>query len=438
MKLSDEAMPEPGDVKIVERVRDHAEVIERAVPVISGSDIRHAPTATLTAIDSRLQRSRRPFLAAAAAAVVIVGGGIAAVTLGNDNAGTDTQVEAADSLDVTADATNPSTTEAAAEATTEVDEAPAQEDGPVDMMPIPVTAADFGTADMRLLPPPDSDFTVATGSRLLLSESDIPPAVATPVRTQRVALPTVDPADRRAILIIVSTYADEAEADALIAAEPTAHGSAGDPADIDGLPGAWHEEEGFAPFSAGNPMQTIRTLRLRLDPTTVLDVATPDVSRAEIEALVGSLTFSDDGTLGSPTPPAGFAEAEPIDGLSPRAVINDPAASDYLSLTLVGLNGEQVELTVSPETAGLSPAGAHFEDGNGYGWVEAGLFGEKVVSLVTADATLILHSYDGLTSADDLVALARSIEPVDDETWAERLAIAPLYDAPVMAAPIDE
>ncbi|MGI9615424.1 MAG: hypothetical protein ACR2QO_21105 [Acidimicrobiales bacterium] len=87
-------------------------------------------------------------------------------------------------------------------------------------------------------------------------------------------------------------------------------------------------------------------------------------SRAEIEALVASLAFADDGSLDAPTPPA-----------------------------------------------------------------EAGLFGETAVSFVGEDVTLVLRSYNGQVSADELVELARSVERVDDETWAERLSVAPLFDA---------
>lgn len=423
MKLSDGLGSEPEDVEVVRRVGDHADAIDRALPVISGPDIRGA--LGVTSSSTKVERSRTPFLAAAAA--VVVAGGIAATTLGRG--GTDTQLEATPFESAEVESTD-QTIPVPPPETTEPEGGPSELDA-ADMMPIPVAAADFGTAEVRFLPPSDSGFAVASGSRVLLSRGSLEPAVATPTRTQRLAMPTIDPADRRSVLVIVSNYADEAEADAVVEAEPTPGGLAGESADIGGRQGSWHEDEGFAPFSAGNPMRTIRTLRVRLDPTTVLDVVAPDVSRAEIEALVASLTFSDDGSLEKPTPLAGFVADEPIDGWSPSAAIIEPSASDYLSLVLVGVNGEQVDLTISAESAGLSAVGAHFDDDTGYGWIEAGPFRETTVSFVGEHVTLVLRSYDGQVSADELVELARSIQPVNDEVWVERLAIATLFDAPV-------
>lgn len=105
------------------------------------------------------------------------------------------------------------------------------------------------------------------------------------------------------------------------------------------------------------------------------------------------------------------------------------------SLVLVALNGERVDLTISAESGGLSSTGAHFETEAGYGWIETGLFGESVVSFVGPEVTLVLRNYDGQVTAEELVVLAGSVQPVDAETWAEQLAIAPLFDAPVSAGP---
>lgn len=426
MKLSDGTSVEPGDSEVVRRLNEHGDAIERALPSISGSEIRRAlPVASSP---TRVTRNRTPFLVAAAVAALVVGGGIAMLTLGR--ADSDTRLEASPTATTEVEEAEQPDPETPTEVT-EPERDPATSTGAVDLTPIPVTPAEFGTAEVRFLPAADSGFAVASGSRVLLSTSDLAPTVATPVRTQRLAMPAADPTDRRAVMVLVSTYATEADVDAFLEDEPTAHGDVGEPADFDGRQGTWFETEGFAPFSAGTPMRTIRTLRLHLDPTTVVDVAAPDVSRAEIEALVASLTFADDGSLESPPAPAGFEEAQPIDGLSPGAVINDPSAADQLSLTLVGANGEQVELTISPDSAGLDPAGAHHEDPSGYGWIEFGLFREVVVSFVSDDVTLELRSFNGQMSADEMLELARSVEPVDDDSWAERLAVASLFDAPV-------
>ncbi|MEL7207352.1 MAG: hypothetical protein AAGK32_03810 [Actinomycetota bacterium] len=237
-------------------------------------------------------------------------------------------------------------------------------------------------------------------------------------------------------MILATTYADEAAADAVIEAEPTTHGIAGEPIDVDGRSGRWLEQEGFAPFSAGNPMRIIGVARIRLDATTVLDIAATDVPRTEIETLISSIALAADGSLEAPTPPAGFDGVEPIEGRSPISAMTDPSASDYLSMTLAGVNGEQIDLSISAEEVDADVGSAHFETPTGYGWIEFGLFRETIVSFVGPDATFVLANYDGQVPADELVALAESMQLVDDDVWAERLAIAPLFKAPVSGAPV--
>ncbi|MGH1490225.1 MAG: hypothetical protein ACRBK7_12670 [Acidimicrobiales bacterium] len=449
MKLPDEDGFGLEDSDTLRRVRAHADAVDRSLPELSGAEIRQ--NATMAVLSTGGARGRGPFLAAAAALVIVGGAVVFAFGRSNNTSelqaatpaqavdanAVDANTEDVETADVDTGGAEPEPEVAPAEPDEDLSETEGEPSPPrsfPDLRPIPVAAADFGAAELRYLPTTDSGFVVASGSRMLLSEAELGPELARPVRIQRVSLPATDPADRRGIVMVMSTYASQAEADALIEAEPTTHGS-GEPADITGLAGAWKEVEGFAPHSAGNPMRVIRTLRVRLNAETVLDVAAADVSRTEIEGLVSSLVISEEGLLETPTPPVGFDSAEPV---TARSLIDQESVSDYLSLGLVGGNSERVSLDISADLDGLTAADAHFESAAGYGWIEAGLFGETVVSFVGPDVALRLVNYDGQVTVDELVALAAAIEPVDDETWAEQLAIAQLFDAPVAAIPSDD
>ncbi len=443
MNPYDDLQPDERDGDLLRRIKDHAAVVDHALPSISGADVRRSVDATASAATTSgiTSRGRAPFLAAAAAMAIVVGAG----AVGLSRSSTSEPLEATPSTDATPAvvASEPDEVDDVVDEEVDVDDQVDEVEhepaaSPPDLMPRPVEAADFGAEEIRYLPSADSGFVVSTGSQVLLSEAELPPEAATPVRWQRVALPASDPSDRRSVIVRATTYADEAAANALIEAEPTSHGVAGEPMDVDGRLGAWHEAEGFAPFSAGNPMRVLGFARVRLDATTVLDIAAPDVSRAEVEQLIASISLAGDGSLELPTAPAGFDTPEPIEGLSPIETMNRPAASDYLSLTLAGVDGEQIDLSVSLEPAGSDRATAHVDTPTGYGWIEFGLFRETVVTFVGADATFVLANYDGQVSADELIAVAQSMELVDGQAWVERLAIAPLFKAPVSAVPIDD
>ena len=464
MKQYDGPQSDHQDGDLLWRIQDHAAVVEGAVPPISGADVRRSVDATATSptdapatvpattadstSSSRANRGRAPFLAAAAAVVIAVGAGAFALNRSSDSeplevnpAAETIEADDGDEADEVDDGVQAATVDDLEQDPTdepvdEVEQEPTA--GVPDLRPEQVKAADFGADEIRYLPSSDSGFVVSSGSQVLLSEADLSPEAATPIRWQRVSLPATDQTDRRSILVHVTTYVDGAAADALIEAEPTSHGVAGEPMDVAGRLGAWHQVEGFAPFSAGNPMRVIGVARVRLGSASVLDVAATDVPRAEIEQFIASITLTGDGSLEPPVAPVGFDSAEVIDGVSPVETRSRPSASDYLSLTLVGESGEQVELSVSLEPIDSDETTAHFVTPTGYGWIEHGLFRETIVTFVGANAAFIFANYDGQVAADELITIAESMELVDSEAWVERLAIAPLFKAPVGGVPVGD
>lgn len=410
---------------LLERLKQHGASVDGALPTMTGPRIRE-DAAMID--DSSVVRRRRTGFLVAAAAVVVLGG----VAVWGVNRSTDRQqVGVAADGDQTTESTVDDSSQSPAQSTTTVVEDETQrattaEDPMTALLPSQVDAVDFGPPDLRYLPSTDSGYVVASGGHVLLSEANLESPAAVPTRTQRVSMKASSADDRRGIVIIVSTFADTAAADLVVAAEPTARGVAGDPMDFDGITGAWFAEEGFAPFSAGNPMRTIGSARVRIGASMVVDVATADVVREDIEALLASLVFDEGGSLETPVPPAGFSTADPIEGASLLYSANE----DYLGFTLAGANGEQVELEVLPNVPATRPA-AEFSTASGDGWVETGLFGQTIVTLVRSDVVMVMTNYTGQVSVEELIALGEAIEKVDDVAWVERLSIAPLYRNPV-------
>lgn len=414
MNLSDNPPPS-DDSDVLQRVRIHSAAVDSALPDLVGQDIRKQ--AALLGTTSIVKRRRTPFLVAAASVVAV--GGLAAYGLSKQS---ETQ-QIRTSADTTSLTTAAPTSGATSTPSTSSSIEPAD---PLDALtPRPVGPGEFGSSELRFLPPADGDFAVSSGAQILMSEADLAPPVALPTRTQRVSLRAADPSDRRGITIEASTFENEAGVDLFLAAEPTAHGTAGEPMAFSGIEGMWSEEEGFAPFSAGNPMRAIVTARVRIGDSTIVDVAAADVSRQEIESLLASLSFDADGNLQSPPAPAGFTAGETIESQRTASA----ASSDFLSMVLVGPDGEQVELGVfAREDESLGAPSLEV----GQSWAETALFGETVVGLVGPDAIFVLTNFDGQVSEAELIALAASLEKVDDATWIERLAIAPLTHNPVM------
>lgn len=448
-----------GDELVIRRVKEHADAVDRKLPKLSGEQIRSGelvqPSDVVRSETELVQvqpsfRSRLPFLAAAAAILAAVGA-VVVVNATADDQATQLQAAPAASTDQTTSTPTPTTTEApTTEATTAVDttdpaaseENALQDEGAdetVDpasaFMAVPVAAEDF-SPDVRYLPNPDSGFVVASGGYVLLGEAVLGGDPLTDARQQRVAMRAEQAGDRRAVLINLSTFETAAEADAVLAAEPTMHGEPGEAVEINGQPGAWSEHEGFAPYSSGNPMHIIRSLRLRYGPTSVLDITAPSVDRVELEAVVSSLVIDADGTLQDVSPPIGFESGTPTEGVHPGQQLSW-AGPNFLELSLTGVDGEELEVSISPASVEMDAASV-FESTNGQGWIETGLFGEPMLYVIGPDLTIRVTSYDGQMTIEEMIAVADSIEPVDDATWAERLAIAPLYQSPVMSIPPTE
>jgi len=320
-------------------------------------------------------------------------------------------------------------TAAPSPSTTEPDEIPPIED----VIPRTASAEDVGPAEARLLPPEDTGYQLLEAAQLLYSEAALGLVPPTPNLPGLSAFYS-DNEGNGSLRLHLATYGEPTDADLAMALAESHPYLQTDLIDENGLSGVWiGNEQGFAPYvGSAADQSTIGTAEIRLDDHRVLTVVGIDLSRELALSLALQLIAAE---VDDAFPPAPAGYTGPTITAGP-AFPTFRVDADQLVLTLSDrATGELVEVMVqtADTNASVTETGetADVIGATGMGWYDVGLWGGVHVTWVRPDLNVELTSPTGNVSHEQLVALAGSLEMLDESQWIERTAGATLVRTPV-------
>ncbi len=401
---------------------------DRQSTSLDGPAIRGLAPETAGTAGERLG-GRRGYLLAVAAVVVIAAAGGLVLDIADRSTSPDTGTgPAAQANDGDGSGTEPAPS--ASPSTT----APAPaEDEPssettIGFIPTPIPASELGWPRVRLLPPVASGFAVEAVWELLVEEEAAPdqePAEGEQPRRERTEYLATDPDDRRAVVVLVTTYASPAEADEAMASP---HPITPDTIDrgtseVAGLPASYVRTWASAPRSGGESRHELLVTSVRLEENVVFSVAVPDGTLDQVAEIVSSASRDPGGRTVFDAQLAGFdgpivssdLSLDDIPGASSSDILGlalrHPTSSAVVSVEIHETDADGIDaatLTRQPDV---------IEGETGFGYVRRGLFGEQNLIWMRDGLVVTIDHYDRLLTDAELAEFADSLEPVDDATW---------------------